>query len=71
MDGIFFGAFFCVFVGAFFVWRPFVLVQERKKRHFRGEKATQSAGKKEATSTWRESRTISPKESVWLQNPKP
>ena len=45
-----------LFFGAPFFWRPFVLAQERKK---------------EATRTWRESRALSPKRSVGLQNTRP
>ena len=44
-----------VFGGFFFVWRLFVLAQERKKQ---------------ATRTWRESGTLSPQRSAGLQNPK-
>ena len=43
------GLFFGAFFSALFFWRLFVFAQERKK---------------EATRTWREHRTLSPKKSV-------
>ena len=60
-EGLFSAAFFG---GAFFCWRPFALAQERKKKR-------KKERKKEVTRTWRESRSLSPKRSAGLQNPKP
>ena len=50
------GLFWAPLFCVLFLWRPFVFAQERKK---------------EATRTWRESRTLSPKRSVGLQWPEP
>ena len=58
LKGIVRGAYFRrLFLRPFFLGRPLVLAQERKKRHLRGESGLQRAGKKdrkqEALSTWR------------------
>ena len=79
MEGLFFGAFFgapCFFGALFFDARLSQRRKERKKRHLRGEKDRRAPERKKersvaATRTWRESRTLSLKRSVGLQNPNP
>ena len=70
--------FWCIFLGrpVFFDARLSQRRKERKKRHLRGEKDRRAPERKkerktETTRTWRESRTLSPKMSIGLQNPNP
>ena len=68
------GPFFRLFfIGRFLFWAPFGCSAGKKETTltWRGRTAERrKERKKEVTSTWRESRSLSPKRSVGLQNPK-